>query len=168
MSVQVEKLEKNMAKLTIEVAAEDFVKAVEAAYQKNKNSINVPEEFANRLIKVAKVARSKSSNSYDYKKVKRPYQRHDRTSDVRVWDVQHKEHTAYFTINEEHPLVKKYTEGLHEAKKRALFSLLIKEFPIQELSSGITARPEYSDDELYAMLLDSYEIKRKQLNMTYH
>lgn len=42
MSVQVEKLEKNMAKLTIEVAAEDFVKAVEAAYQKNKNSINVP------------------------------------------------------------------------------------------------------------------------------
>lgn len=133
-----------------------------------KNSINVPEEFANRLIKVAKVARSKSSNSYDYKKVKRPYQRHDRTSDVRVWDVQRKEHTAYFTINEEHPLVKKYTEGLHEAKKRALFSLLIKEFPIQELSSGIAARPEYSDDELYAMLLDSYEIKRKQLNMTYH
>lgn len=42
MSVQVEKLEKNMAKLTIEVAAEDFVKAVEAAYQKNKNSISVP------------------------------------------------------------------------------------------------------------------------------
>ncbi|MBQ1171442.1 MAG: trigger factor [Lachnospiraceae bacterium] len=42
MSVQVEKLEKNMAKLTIEVAAEDFVKAVDAAYQKNKNSINIP------------------------------------------------------------------------------------------------------------------------------
>ena len=42
MSVQVEKLEKNMAKLTIEVAAEDFVKAVEAAYQRNKNSISVP------------------------------------------------------------------------------------------------------------------------------
>ena len=35
MSVQVEKLEKNMAKLTIEVAAEDFVKAVESAYQRN-------------------------------------------------------------------------------------------------------------------------------------
>ena len=40
MSVQVEKLEKNMAKLTIEASAEDFEKAVNAAY--NKNKINVP------------------------------------------------------------------------------------------------------------------------------
>ena len=31
MSLQVEKLEKNMAKLTIEVSAEDFEKAVQAA-----------------------------------------------------------------------------------------------------------------------------------------
>lgn len=42
MSLQVEKLEKNMAKLTIEVSAEEFSKAVEAAYQKNKNKISVP------------------------------------------------------------------------------------------------------------------------------
>lgn len=42
MSVQVEKLEKNMAKLTIEVAAEELEKAIEAAYQKNKNKISVP------------------------------------------------------------------------------------------------------------------------------
>ena len=37
MSVQVENLEKNMAKLTVEVAAEEFEKAVQAAYMKNKN-----------------------------------------------------------------------------------------------------------------------------------
>ena len=42
MSVQVEKLEKNMAKLTIEVSAEDFEKAVQAAYMKNKNKITIP------------------------------------------------------------------------------------------------------------------------------
>lgn len=42
MSVQVEKLEKNMAKLTIEVAAEEFEAAIEKAYQKNKNKINMP------------------------------------------------------------------------------------------------------------------------------
>ena len=41
MSLQVEKLEKNMAKLTIEVSAEDFSAAIEKAYQKNKNKINV-------------------------------------------------------------------------------------------------------------------------------
>ncbi len=42
MSVQVENLEKNMAKLTIEVSAEELEKALDAAYQKQKNSINVP------------------------------------------------------------------------------------------------------------------------------
>ncbi len=42
MSLQVEKLEKNMAKLTIEVSAEEFEKAMQAAYQKNRGKINVP------------------------------------------------------------------------------------------------------------------------------
>lgn len=41
MSVQVEKLENNMAKLTIEVAAEEFVAATAKAYNKNKNQISV-------------------------------------------------------------------------------------------------------------------------------
>ena len=42
MSVQVEKLEKNMARLTIEVSAQDLEKAIEDAFQKNKNKISVP------------------------------------------------------------------------------------------------------------------------------
>ena len=42
MSVQVEKLENNMAKLTIEVAPEELEKAIEGAYQKNKGKISVP------------------------------------------------------------------------------------------------------------------------------
>ncbi len=42
MSLQVEKLENNMAKLTIEVSAEELEKALEVAYQKNKNKISVP------------------------------------------------------------------------------------------------------------------------------
>ena len=42
MSLQVEKLEKNMAKLTIEVSAEEVEKAIEVAYQKNKGKISVP------------------------------------------------------------------------------------------------------------------------------
>ena len=42
MSLQVEKLENNTAKLTIEVAAEEFDKAIQTAYQKNKNKFNVP------------------------------------------------------------------------------------------------------------------------------
>lgn len=41
MSLQVEKLEKNMVKLTIEASAEEFEKAMQAAYQKNKNKISI-------------------------------------------------------------------------------------------------------------------------------
>ncbi len=42
MSVQVEKLEKNMAKLTVEVPAEEVEKALQAAYMKEKNKISIP------------------------------------------------------------------------------------------------------------------------------
>ena len=42
MSVQVEKLEKNMAKLTIEVPAEEVEKALQNSFLKNKNRISVP------------------------------------------------------------------------------------------------------------------------------
>lgn len=41
MSLQVEKLEKNMVKLTIEASAEELDAAIEKAYQKNKGKINV-------------------------------------------------------------------------------------------------------------------------------
>ena len=40
MSLQVEKLEKNMAKLTIEVSAEEFEKALQSAYTKQKGNIS--------------------------------------------------------------------------------------------------------------------------------
>ena len=42
MSLQVERLEHNMAKLTIEVPAEEVEKALQKAYQKQKSRINVP------------------------------------------------------------------------------------------------------------------------------
>ena len=42
MSLQVEKMEKNMAKLTIEVSAEDLDKAMQNAYQKAKGKIAIP------------------------------------------------------------------------------------------------------------------------------
>ena len=42
MSVQVEKLEKKMAKLTVEVSAEDFKAAIKKAFNKNKNRFAIP------------------------------------------------------------------------------------------------------------------------------
>lgn len=42
MSVQVEKLENSMAKLTIEASAEELEKALQDAFLKNKNKISVP------------------------------------------------------------------------------------------------------------------------------
>ena len=42
MSVQIEKLEHNMAKLTIEVAPEKLSAAIDRVYQKMKGRISVP------------------------------------------------------------------------------------------------------------------------------
>ena len=42
MSLQVEKLEHNMAKLTIEVSAEEFEKAMQKAYLSRRNAITIP------------------------------------------------------------------------------------------------------------------------------
>ena len=42
MSLQVETLEKSMAKLTIEVSAEEFEQAMEKAYQRSKHKISIP------------------------------------------------------------------------------------------------------------------------------
>ncbi len=42
MSVQVENLEKNMARLTIEVPAEQFEEAIKTAFNRNKNRFNIP------------------------------------------------------------------------------------------------------------------------------
>lgn len=42
MSVQVENMEKNLAKMTIQVPAEELEKAIQQAYLKNKNQFNVP------------------------------------------------------------------------------------------------------------------------------
>lgn len=42
MNLQVEKLEKNMAKLTIEVSADELEKALQNAYMRQKNKINMP------------------------------------------------------------------------------------------------------------------------------
>lgn len=42
MSLQVEKLEGNMAKLTIEAPAEEFEQAIDKAYQKNKGKLSIP------------------------------------------------------------------------------------------------------------------------------
>ena len=42
MSLQVEKLEKNMADLTITVSAEDFNKAITKSFNKNKSKFSIP------------------------------------------------------------------------------------------------------------------------------
>ena len=42
MSVSVEKLEKSMVRLTIEVSAEEFDKAINKVYNRQKNRMNVP------------------------------------------------------------------------------------------------------------------------------
>ncbi len=49
MSLKVENLEHNMAKLTIEVSAEEFEEAIKHAYVKNKNKINIHGSVKEKL-----------------------------------------------------------------------------------------------------------------------
>ena len=42
MSLQVENLEKNMAKMTVEVPAENLEKAIKSAYNNNEKRFNIP------------------------------------------------------------------------------------------------------------------------------
>ncbi len=42
MSVQVDSIEKNVAKMTIQIPADEFDKAIQKVYLKNKNSFNIP------------------------------------------------------------------------------------------------------------------------------
>ena len=52
MSVQVEKLEKNMAKLTVEVSAEDFKAAIKKAFNKNKNRFASQVSVKEKLLRL--------------------------------------------------------------------------------------------------------------------
>ena len=63
MSLQVEKLENNMAKLTIEVPANDLEKALQSAYMKQKNKIAMPgfrKGKVPRQINVVQIEKGKS------------------------------------------------------------------------------------------------------------
>jgi predicted secreted protein len=120
----------------------------------SKNTVTLPEEFSNYLSKVAKIARSKSSTNYDYRKNPRPYQRHNSDVAVPVWDITRKMTSSAFTINKEHPLIKKYTQGMDPKKIDALFSLLEKEFPFKELENRPPEDVAYSNEELQALFLE--------------
>ena len=42
MAVKCEEVEKNLSKITFEVTAEEFEKAIDRAYNKNKGKFNIP------------------------------------------------------------------------------------------------------------------------------
>ena len=72
MSVQVEKLEKNMAKLTVEVSAEDFKAAIKKAFNKNKNRFAIPG------FRKGKAPQAMIEKMYGYRFQTRSYHREDR------------------------------------------------------------------------------------------
>ena len=70
MAVKSEQIEKNLVKLTFEVSAEDFEKAVQQAYLKNKNKIKQTNRETKAKLFLFK-SRSKkeiSHNLFNYKR----------------------------------------------------------------------------------------------------
>ena len=71
MSLQVEKLEKNMAKLTIEASAEDFEKAIQKVYLKARGRINIPgfrkgKETETRRFRLRRPLRKRNEGVYSH------------------------------------------------------------------------------------------------------
>lgn len=124
-----------------------------------KNSIDPPDSFLNKIFKIAKDIRKKSSNSYDYTKEKRPYRRRNHDNDLNVWDVTSKGGTSVYSINQDHPLIKQYTEGLDKRKRDALFKLIEKSFPFSSTALFLPKANDFSDEELKSMLLDQFHQK---------
>ena len=132
-----------------------------------KDSISVPADFAKTLLTYAQDGRKKSATINDSKGKDRPYRRRKRNEEnINVWEVSHKEHSLVFTINPNHPLVEQYTEGLNKHKKDALFALLEKEFPFEELAQNVPKRMEYTEEELKKMLEERFYNLKKQDKLT--
>lgn len=132
-----------------------------------KNSIKVPPDFADYLYPIARDVRSKSANSYNYKKNQRPYQRISKDSTISVWNVTRKEHSLSFSVNLNHPLIQKYTEGMPKSRANALFNLLAKEFPFYELEEGAPKVQAYSDEELEEMLKEEFLQKTQEEHLSF-
>ena len=124
-----------------------------------KNHVQFPSEFCQYLKPIAKSIRQKSANSYDFKANPRPYKRRSKSDDIQVWTVTKNSSFSKFTVNENHPLVKRFTEGLDKKRKTALFKLLEREFPFKELEVSLPGINEYSEDELRQMMEEEFQQK---------
>ena len=132
-----------------------------------KDSVNIPDTLSAYLTKVAKTARKKSATSYDSSKMQRPYKRRDKSKDVQVWDTGHSKGHVVFSINRDHPLVKKYTEGLDVRKKEALFKLVEMQFPFAELQNQLPKASKFTDEQLKSMLKEEFDRKMKDEGLTF-
>lgn len=115
----------------------------------------------------AQNGRKKSSAINDSKPGDRPYHRRKRDEEkIKVWEVSCKERSLVFKINSNHPLIEQFTEGLNKHKRDALFNLLEREFPFEELAQNTPKRMEYTEEELEKMLEERFYNAKKQGKLT--
>lgn len=132
-----------------------------------KDSISVPGDFEKKLLTYAQNGRKKSSAINDSKPGDRPYHRRKRDEEkIKVWEVSCKERSLVFKINSNHPLIEQFTEGLNKHKRDALFNLLEREFPFEELAQNTPKRMEYTEEELEKMLEERFYNAKKQGKLT--
>ncbi len=124
-----------------------------------KSDVTVAPELSSKLKKIAEEARANSIKSANYKINPRPHKRNSGAGPVSVWDITRSKNRCYFSINRNHPLIKKYTEGLNSNTANALFNLLSKDFPISELSESFPKEQRFTISELEQMVRDSIKEK---------
>lgn len=127
-----------------------------------KDSVTFPVEFADRLLKIAKIARNKSANNYNYKKNKRPYQKRKKDESSPVWNATIIDGEIRVAINPLNPLIKKYTEKLTDNEKKRLFAAVESTLPLDSFLQFKPKKNDYSKNVLKDMLIDSFNCQKNK------
>ncbi len=163
----------NMARIRVDIPA-----SLDEEFRVNymKNALEVPDKLKKEFLKVARLARKESLNSYNY--MKQPIERRRKKSKdiIPVWNVTTTDRKIQVSINEEHPIIKDLTKKLSGRETKKLFSLLAREFPVARVQNSEVSEKEYTEDEIRELLNETYfsllesglsdiEVKKRMANM---
>ena len=143
----------NMARIRV-----DITSALDDEFNVNfmKSTLEVPDKLKKEFIRIAKLARKESLNSYNYMKKPSLKRRRKVKETIPVWNVSVTDKSISLSINEEHPIIKDITKTLSAKDVKKLFSLLAKEFPVARVQNSEVNEKEYSDDEIKSLIEETY------------
>lgn len=148
----------NPVRITIDISSK-LDNEFKVDYTKSK--LTFPKEVEKQLYNIARMARSKASEAYKNraKRVANPGIK----SNDQVWNLTENSKGTFLKINEKHPLIIEYTQGIDKDNFKKLMKLLSTTIP--QISKQVNEEIHFTDEEVKNMLL-SYIAKELTKNKT--